>query len=131
MQMPPLRGAWAQPAWAASYRWSPASEGACRGRGFLIWKGGAMVLTPWDCAGDKLPVLRQESVQQQRQSQLGGAAGTRSRGRLCRRGAGCVDACRLAPRFPRMRRESAVGAFGEGEALTWGWASFCLPVLFC
>ena len=62
MQMPPLRGAWAQPAWAASYRWSPASEGACRGRGFLIWKGGAMVLTPWDCAGDKPPVLRQESV---------------------------------------------------------------------
>lgn len=107
MQMPPLRGAWAQPAWAASYRWSPASEGACWGRGFLIWKGGAMVLTPWDCAGDKPPVLRPESVQQQRQSQLGGAAGTRSLGRLCRR-------LPSGPSVPQDEKGKCSGGLWEG-----------------
>lgn len=123
-QMPPLRGAWAQTAWAASYRWSPASEDACWGRGFLIWKGEAMVLTPWDCAGDTPPVPRQESMSQQRQ-ELGGAMGTRSQSKLCRR----------LPSGPLVaqdkRRESAVGASGEGEALAWGWVSVRLPVLFC
>ena len=93
-QMPPLRGPWAQTAWAASYRWSPASEDACWGRGFLIWKGEATVLTPWHCAGDTPPVRRQESTSQQRQSQLGGAMGTRSQSELC---------SRLAPWFPGIR----------------------------
>lgn len=62
---------------AASSRWSPASKGARRGCGFLIWKGGAMVLTPWDCAKAGI-LITAEAVA------AGRGPGDRSR-RLCRR----------------------------------------------